>query len=377
MPTSTSPESAAASNWPGSVRGTANLQTRLHMPIGLMVRCAVLLAVVLISPQGEVCFAQKDTVHLVTPWSEKGRALILGDVIDFTGRELIIKMPDGREARYPGERVALIETERGPKQEAAEAALAAGDYRQALVQFKAAVADEPRQWMRRKLLADVIWCYRNLGEFAPAGKTFLVLLQSDPTTLDLDAMPLDWESREPDPQLAAVAKTWLDNRQVPAAVLMGASYLMNTADRAVAVERLQALVRTGSPPLAGLAEAQLWRTQLGTAQLADVDRWPETIERLPARLRAGPYFVLGQALARMPDRAVAAALAFMHVPILYERDRALSAAALLRAAELLEQGGDRGEAERIYQELAEKHAASPAAKEARTKLEQLHSGPSS
>ncbi|MBL9123825.1 MAG: tetratricopeptide repeat protein [Planctomycetaceae bacterium] len=332
-------------------------------------RAIVLPALLAAAPAGTCC--AQDTVSLASPGSVRGRTRVAGEVRDFTGRELTLRTADGREVRYPSERVVDIETKRTPEQVAAEEALAAGDTRAALAHFKAAVAAEPRQWMRRKLLAQVVWCYRDLGEIPAAGKTFLVLVQSDPETPDFAALPLCWEPREPDPQLIAAAADWLARRESPVAMLLGASCLLGTPQQGSAVERLQSLARTSDARIAGLAEAQLWRLRIATADPAEVAGWRARLERLPAPLAAGPYYVLGLGLARHPEQASAAALAFLRVPILYPRERRLAAAALLRAADVLKQAGEPAAARRLYEELVAEHGASLAGREAQTRLEEL------
>lgn len=338
---------------------------------------AQLLSVLLLAllPTAQSRAGAPDVITLSNPGSGPGQVRLSGTVLDYTGGEIVIRLADGREMRYPGERVERIDSPRSEPQLAGEQAVAAGDYRQALAHFRLAVDADPRTWMRRKLLAEIVWCYRALGEVGPAGQTFLVLLASDPQTADFDAIPLAWETREPDPQLAATAARWLDDQQSPAAMLMGASQLLTSRDRAAAVQRLQALEQSTDVQIAELAHAQLWRLRVVTATPAEVDRWPESIARLPAGLRAGPYFVLGQALARREDRRTAAALAYLRVPILYPRDRSLAAAALLGAGQATEQGGDAIEARRIYQELIQNYPESLASREGKSRLEQLESTP--
>ena len=104
-----------------------------------------------------------------------------------------------------------------------------------------------------------------------------------------------------------------------------------------------------------------------TATVEEVEGW---LARLPADLRAGPYFALGQAWSAR-GQSDKSALACLRVPILYGQDRRLVASALLLAGRELEKIGQREEAVTLYREVAREHAAAPSAAEARGRLEEL------
>src|SRR5690606_14008531 len=122
-----------------------------------------------------------------------------------------------------------IETTWTAEHEAANQAQAAGQYAQAIEQYRRAVQREPRTWARRKILAEMVWCYRGAGQLETAGDTFLLLVGSDPTTRDFDSIPLAWAPTEAVSQQRA--EHWLRRDDLPAAKLMGASYLMSTSQR--------------------------------------------------------------------------------------------------------------------------------------------------
>jgi hypothetical protein len=174
-----------------------------------------------------------------------------------------------------------------------------------------------------------------MAQFDRAGETFLVLLRSDPSTPWYSAIPLAWKPSQPVADLAQQATRWMADSQVPTAALLGASWLLATAQREQALETLGRLTSCPDPRVAILAEAQQWRGTVVTARLEDVQRWEQQVSRLDASLQAGPWFVVGQALARHNQHA-RAALAFLRVPILYPDDRDLAAESLLAAGEQLE-----------------------------------------
>jgi TolA-binding protein len=91
---------------------------------------------------------------------------------------------------------------------------------------------------------------------------------------------------------------------------------------------------------------------------------------LPESLRAGPYYVLGLGLAAH-DQHRRAAVALMRIPILFPRQEALAAEALLAAGRSLAGLDQIDEAARVYRELIAQHSTSTAAAEARQRLESL------
>jgi Flp pilus assembly protein TadD len=146
--------------------------------------------------------------------------------------------------------------------------------------------------------------------------------------------------------------------------------LLATDRREQALETLGQLTSCPDPRVALLAEAQQWRGAVVTASLKDAERWEQQVSRLDASLQAGPWFVVGQGLARH-NQHPRAALAFLRVPILYPDDRDLTAESLLAAGEQLEKAGDPAGARTVYRELIQhdpRHALVPVAEQ---RIEQL------
>jgi tetratricopeptide (TPR) repeat protein len=311
--------------------------------------------------------AGEDTVILKSEPGAAPRAA-RGTVVDFTGRELVLQTPTGRERRIPAAQVERVETERSADERAGDAAFARGDFRQALADYRAALTEkrEPREWVRREILAQLVWCYRNLDQPDQAGEYFLVLLASDPYTRAFDCLPLAWTADAPPPAMKDQARSWLNSKN-PAAELIGASQLLATADRAVAADHLKRLAGDPDKRIVWLATAQLWRLERPPADR--LRAWNAAIEASEPALRAGAYYVLGAALAdAQPEQA---ALALLKLPILYERERQLAAAALLAAGDCLEKLGRGVQAAGLYRELAGRFPQAPEAAQARRRLERL------
>ena len=90
-------------------------------------------------------------------------------------------------------------------------------------------------------------------------------------------------------------------------------------------------------------------------------------------IRAGPDFVVASALAaEHPEQA---AILLLHVPILYPRQRQLSALSLLEAGQLLEKVDRKAEAEALYGELRLGYSDRPEAAEAGRRLGSAHPVP--
>jgi hypothetical protein len=126
---------------------------------------------------------------------------------------------------------------------------------------------------------------------------------------------------------------------------------------------LRELTRSEVVAIAFLAEAQLWRTQVVMAQPRDATQWEARIQRMPAAIRGGPYFVLGQ-LCAQHGRHDDAALAYLKPAILYSRQDGLAAESLLAAARQLETMKQPDAALRLYEELVARFPASEPAQEA-------------
>jgi tetratricopeptide (TPR) repeat protein len=331
-------------------------------------RAALLAAVLLgaLTP-GHRCLAQ-DVVTVTT--GHDGRAKIEGRIVEYTGSHLTLELDDGRRQQIPAAQVQNIETDLTAAQDDAGARFDAGDYKGALSLYKQAIDEDPRRWMRRRILGRMVWCYRNLGQWAPAGEAFLMLLASDPQTPDFPAIPLAWISSQPSVSLEQSARRWLADDDRPAAVLLGASHLLPTSQRANAVKALKELVLGDDPRIARLAQFQLGRTALPTVQPAALDSWKARLRELPEALRPGPYYVLGRGHARCRQWEDAA-LALLRTPLAYPQHRHLAARSLLEAGLALEQLGWKHRAGQLYRELLRDYRDSRPAAEARTRLETL------
>ena len=310
----------------------------------------------------------QDRVHVAG--TTGGRRVMTGRVLEYTGRSLEFEHAGGRRETVPGEKVLQIETRKVPTHQEADAAFDGRRFEEALALYARAGNEEPRDWVRREILARKVRCYRAIGRLDLAGSEFLLLVQSDPDTPRFDCIPLAWVPEQPSPALEQAARGWLA-REEPAAVLMGASHLLATAARTEALARLRQLAVVTDRRIALLAMAQQWRAAVTTSGADQLAAWERTVQQMPEPLRAGPYFVLGQVRAQQ-GQWEEAALAYLRAPILYPDDRRLGAAALVEAGRALVQLGRPRRAARLYREVFETYPEQDrAVAEARHRLETL------
>jgi hypothetical protein len=290
---------------------------------------------------------------------------VTGTIIDYTGKQLEIDIADQVRRKFPAEQVAAVETKYTADHVAADGLYAKQHYPAATAKYQNALKADERRWVRRKILAQLVRCYRAQNGFAAAGEYFLLLVKDDPDALDFDAIPLAWLPGE-SAGVETKAAEWLAKDDQPVAVLIGASHLLQSPQAANALPRLQRLVDHRDPRIATLANFQLLRALVATTDDATLQRFGEAIERAPAKLRAGPYYTLGRAWIQR-NQPTTAALYLLRNPILYPQDHRLASESLLLAAESLNKAEQKPEAQRLARELATSYPQSRAGREVRSR----------
>ena len=169
--------------------------------------------------------AAEDAVTVVN--QRGGQTTVRGQIVDYTGASLRLILSDGRERTFPADKVLRVQTEYSPEQTQADAARAQGRFDQALVLYQQALKAERRRWVRRRILIEMIWCYRGLGRMVPAAETFLLLMRDNPSEADFTCIPLAWTPSRPSPELEQAARRWIARSDLPAAELLGASHLLS------------------------------------------------------------------------------------------------------------------------------------------------------
>ena len=328
------------------------------------------LAIVLFWTSVAAC---QDTVHVSSSAGSSGYAAFKGRVAEYSGRGLILDTPDGDRRTFPSERILRIETYHTQARKDADGLYDKGQFAPAGTLYERALKEEKRAWMRRQIMAQLVWCHRATGQLQLAGEAFRSVVWEDPNSPYLSCIPLTWIASQPSGPLERAAQGWLNHDGEPAMVLLGASHLLSTGARAVALDRLKRLATTAQPPINQLALAQTWRASVVTADPRQLAAWEETTRLIPEPLRAGPYYVLGQGWVRQQEWEQAA-LALMRVPVLYRRHHVLAARSLLDAGHSLEKLDRRRQAARLYDEVAVEFPQTRSAAEAQAKREGLMTG---
>ena len=312
----------------------------------------------------------QDTVHVAGSGSSGGYTTFKGQVADYTGSGLVLDTANGGRRTFPADRILRIDTYHTQARLDADGLFDKGQFAPAAALYQQAQKEEKRPWMRRQIMAQLVWCHRATGQLQIAGREFRSVIWEDANSPYLSSIPLTWIASQPPGTLEQAAKSWLNLEKEPAMVLLGASHLLSTSAQAVALDRLERLAVTAEPPVNQLALAQTWRVSVVTADARQLAAWEDTIRRMPEPLRAGPYYVLGLGRARQNDWEEAA-LALMRVPILYRRHHVLAARSLLDAGQSLEKLDRRSQAARLYNEVLGDFAQTPSAAEARVRSEGL------
>ncbi len=312
----------------------------------------------------------QDTVTIRTGRDGGGTRHLRGRITDYTGNQLKIRDANGRDSTISTALVVKIHTAREDNHRNAELLLEERRFELALEQFRQAIRNEKRRWMRREILSRIVRCYSSQGQPVMAGDTFKILYRDDPTTPFFDCIPLRWKPYQPTPDVRQRAGEWMRDETNLAVQLIGASWLLSAEQRSQAQAVLERLSNAEDSRVAFLAEAQLWRTRVTGAGEADCRDWRERIRRMPTALRGGPYFVLGRALSRR-NRAQDAALVLLRLPILYGGDFGMSADALLAAGRELEKLQRTDRAIGLYREVSRDYSSTSAAREAKQRMQAL------
>jgi len=292
-----------------------------------------------------------------------------GQILDYTGTELKLRTALGTDETIPAGRVLEIRTRWTPAHEAARAARQEGRLDDAATLFRQAKRDENRPWAVRQIMADLAQCYLEAGRIDSAGDEFLGILASDPLTRHFDCIPVAWRGMALDSAVEARAAAWLGARGAPAAVLLGASWLLPTR-RKEAVAALEELATSTDPQIAGLATVQLWRLKLVAATNEEARQWQIQLERMPTDVQPAGWYVLGDILVRQ-QQPEASALAYLKLPTLFRQQRTLASEALLAAGYQLEKMSQADQAAGLYREVVRDYPRLVAATEAERRLERM------
>ncbi|MGI9519527.1 MAG: hypothetical protein ACR2NP_20920 [Pirellulaceae bacterium] len=274
---------------------------------------------------------------------------------------------NGRQRQIRSDRVIDVAYPRTEAHLEADQQFEQGQFIQAYQSYANAVADEPREWVKRELLAGQLRCARAIDpSSAETLVAFFGLFNANSQTRFFHLIPLSWEMIRPGEP--AGFDRWIDS-QSETQSLIGASWML-PIDEERSVARLRQLANSADSRIAHLATAQLWRPQTIAAKPEDVQRWRAAIDRMPGELQAGPRYLLALTKKRN-EQAEAAAIAMLQIPILFPGEYQLSGSALLEAHNLLSSSGRDREATIVLAELQRDFGFSRAALKSGARIENL------
>ncbi|MCA9186603.1 MAG: hypothetical protein R3E01_08395 [Pirellulaceae bacterium] len=290
-----------------------------------------------------------------------------GEILDDRAATFAIKLSGGLEKSVPRERVVSWSAEWTASFSDGLRAADRHDYDTAISLFREALGQEQRRWVQRRIVAEMAAAYAHNGQIQTAAETILLALNDDPQTELWDRAPLAWRAETADGSWQTRASQLLARDQTPAARLIAASWLLAGRDRASILPVLRELSQSKEVMIASLAQTQLWRVEVVTADANTARRWSEELTRMPPEVRPGGYFLLGQVQARLQDHR-GASLTWSRIPMLYAHVVPLAPASAIAAAEQLTQLRQDNDARMLYELVVRDYPKSPEAAEAQQQL---------
>jgi tetratricopeptide (TPR) repeat protein len=327
--------------------------------------------------------AQEDEMQdkvVLTPGGRLSTKVTLtGEILEYNGEILRIRTKLGEEPKeYSSADVVEVRMRQVPLHAKGMELFQQQDYTGAAKALRAAIETEPRTWVRRDILANLVRCHLMQGDYRNAASRFAILLRSDPQTRSFPLIPLIWSRSRPDSAFRSEAQRWLlDENDLPAIRLLGASALLEDAELGVtATATLKELAANKDRRVGVLAGCQLWRLRLAgrtEINLTELKSWGQRLDSLPEPLRSGPHYLLGRAYASRKEFELAA-VHFLWQPLVQPDDHFLASRATLEAADALNAISQLNGAIRLYEEVVERFSGTPAAQEAAGQLKSFQKG---
>jgi tetratricopeptide (TPR) repeat protein len=272
-----------------------------------------------------------------------------GTIEQWLGQTLTLSV-NGRSREIGLEEIVDVQTRWPTTYLDAQNQIQSGNLASAVQQLQSAFATESRDWAKRIIQADLVRVLDAIGNHAEATRIFVDLLKNDRQSRFFRFCPLPWTegTGKLDRQAEALMQT-----SDPVQQLIGASWLLSGRQREKAEKILEELTRDIDPNIKSLAIAQLWRVRMFGVNVKQVELWERLVNQMPSSVKAGPLLVLAETQAKL-GRSQEATTNLMRIPILYSEHLQLSAAALYRAGQLLQNSGQPDHARTVWEELHRK-----------------------
>ncbi|WP_437186585.1 hypothetical protein SH668x_003741 [Planctomicrobium sp. SH668] len=315
-----------------------------------------------------LCVAEDRVTYI--PEGASGPVIIVGEVVDYTGRDLIFRSTTGSQ-RLASSVISGIETKYVPAHQRGLEEFQEGKTTEAIVSFQEALKVEPRQWVQREILAMLVKCFLRQDDLSSALQSFREIAISDPLTRHWGIAPLVWAPQTVSDRIRQEMIPWLKSeRQVER--MLGASLLLfDPTYQREAESNLALLSRDVNPVLSAYGKTQLWRLQIAKrdADPLSMESWRKEIQLMRPELRSGPQYLLSCAYEVQGDHRRSAAEG-LWLPYVYPEHEVLAARAMGDAIGSLKRTGLTSEASTLQLELLNRYPWSREASQLRGALKQ-------
>lgn len=375
------PEQPCEVNRPEPATGKCALvRNRIRRMIAVMRwhECRNLIVIVLLA--GSSCRGQDQAIDVViVRRAQSSREVTYkGRVLDYAAGILRFRMKTGSVRQFKTGDIRSIATPQTEPHRNGLQQLKEKKLLDAIASLEVASRDEPRDWVRRDILATLTRANLKHGTRLAAAEAFVKLTNSDPNTHHSGAIPLWWSNRPATAASQRQAREWLTSPNYSARLIAASILMCDPDSRKEANDALDAIAVSGRAHVIDLARIQQWRARLADPRrISDTQlkSWRRRLRSMKASERAGGWFLLGEVYSQRLDHD-RAAIAFLWLPTVYSDDLYLTAEASFKAAQSLQQAGRFAEAEATYRDTAMRFANTPFGEQADKMLKPAKTKPS-
>jgi len=305
-----------------------------------------------------------------TPAGTNSPVIAIGEVIESTGRELVLRTLNNTQRILP-DSIIRIETTYHPDYLRGIDELKQGQVVAAQASLRGALEKEHRPWVQREIRSWLVKTSLRQQDLGGALHEFREIVLTDPRTRFWGIAPLVWSPLSVSESLRQEILPWLKSPQESERLLAASLLLLDPVHGEAAERVLEELSRNTNPLLSTYSRMQLWRLAIGSQNVSSImqNHWREEIVRLRPELRSGPQYLLARGLAVNGEYRLAAAEA-LWLPYVYSDHELLAARALFDAAEWIEKSGLTEEAGVLKRELMARYAWSREASLIRSEVQQ-------